>query len=303
MRKWAFAIVPAFGLWELGAHVVQVGSVVPLDDWNKARDVVDAQWKPGDLVVFAPEWADPVGREAFGEKLAGIANEGRGDDTGYARAFEVSIRGSHASELDGWKKVGAQKVGGVTVTTLENPSPAHVLDSLLAHANPGPTGMRVTRVDASGENDCRWQHAQATGGGLGSGPPTPGDRFVCQGGSFVGVTVLFDYGMRARRCFYAPPAGNGATVRMHFQDVAFGGAVHGHCDLQYEAERNLDGAPVTLTFRANDRVLGKITHADGDGWKQFELSTSDLQRTRGELVVDVDSRQAGRQFCFEADTR
>ena len=255
-------------------------------------------WKPGDLVVFAPDWADPLGREYFGDKLAGIVDEARPDDTRFARAFEVSIRGAHDPELAEWKKVATQKTGAVTITTLENPAPAHLFDDLLLHAS--PEGMRVTQGNA----ECRWVHGATTAGGLGSGPSIPGDRFVCPSGGFVGVSVIHDNGDRPRRCFYAPPTGGrGAPVQIRFENVAFGSALHGHAAMQFANERFRTDPPVVLTLRANDRLLGKITHVDGDGWKGFELVTTELAGQKGELVAEVTSPMAARQFCFEADTR
>ena len=41
--------------------------VVPESDWAAARDVVKAELQPDDLVVFAPFWADPLGRRSFGD--------------------------------------------------------------------------------------------------------------------------------------------------------------------------------------------------------------------------------------------
>ncbi len=300
-RKYAFAIVPLVGLWELVAHVAQVNNVVPDADWDGARAAVEAEWKPGDLVVFEPEWADPIGREHFGDKLAGIADEARPDDTRFARAFEVSIRGFHDPELEGWRKVGTRKVGAVTVTTLENPAPAHLVDDLVDHAS--PSGMSVARVDRGSESECRWTHGATSAGGLGGGPATPGDKFSCGGNAFVGVSLIHDLGDRPRRCFFAPTAGGASIVRVRFENVAFGGALHGHLGMAQFNERDRNGAPVTVTWRAGDRILGKVTHVDGDGWKGFELSTSDLTGQHAELIADVASSGSGRQFCFEADTR
>jgi hypothetical protein len=298
VRTWAFALVPLLGLFELGAHFHQTHDVVPANDWRAARAAVDESWKPGDLVVFAPDWTDPLGREYFGEKLAGIPDEARPDDTRFARAFEVSIRGGHDPELAGWKNVGTRKTGAVTITMLENPLPVTLLDDLVAHAS--PTGMRVTQ----GGSDCRWVHGVTNAGNLGAGPATPGDRFGCPMGGFVGVSLIHDMTDRARRCFFAPTSGGRAPpLQVHFLDVAFGGALHGHAGLAQFNERDLTGPPVTLTWRAGDRILGKITHVDGDGWKGFELTTSELAGQRGELVAEVQSSGSGRQFCFEADTR
>jgi hypothetical protein len=301
LRRWAFALVPAAGLLELGAHEVQVHSVVSDDEWMGARVAVDAGWKPGDLVVFEPEWADPLGRHFFGDRLAGVPNEARPDETRFARAFEVSMRGFHAPALASWAPKEVRKVGPFTITTLENPSPAHLQDDLLSHAS--PDGMRVSSVDGAAESPCRWTHGPTTAGGLGSGPSVPGDRFTCEGGSFLGVTVIRDLSDAPRRCFSAPPAGGTRALRVTFSNVLFGGALHGHAGIQNENERNRTGAPVTLTWRANGRVLGKVVHHDGDGWKGFELGTTDLAGQRGELVAEVASSERARQYCFEADTR
>jgi hypothetical protein len=234
----------------------------------------------------------------FGDKLAGIADEARPDDTRFQRAFEVSIRGAHDPELASWKNVGVQKTGAVTITRLDNPIPVHVLDDLVAHAS--PTGMRVSQGNA----ECRWVHGATTAGNLGAGPATPGDRFACPSGAFVGVSLIHDMTDRARQCFFAPTTGGrGLPLQVKFEDVAFGSALHGHVGLAQFNERDLTGPPVTLTWRANEQILGKVTHVDGDGWKGFELTTPELAGQRGELVAEIQSTGSGRHFCFEADTR
>lgn len=297
-KTWAFAAVPLVGVVELGMHLYQTRDVVPEADWKAARELVRGQLKPDDLVVFAPQWSDPLGREYFGDEIASIAREARPDETRFARAFEVSIRGKHRDELRLWRRVNEQRAGAVTVTTFENPAPAKVIDDLLSHA--GPEGMSVSRVDNGREVECPWGRGATQSGGLWFGPAIPGDKFSCSG-SFVGVSVLHALDHSARRCFYVPPSGG--VIRMRFANVGFGQVLHGHHGLQHEAERSGTGAPVTLVFRAGDRTLGKVTHLDGTGWTGFELPTSELAGQRGELVVDVSSSGGRRHYCFEADTR
>jgi hypothetical protein len=294
---WSFALIPFVGIAELGAHVYQVNDVVSADDWHAAHAIVEAAWKPGDLVVFAPDWTDPLGRMYFGDKVAGIANAARPDDTRFSRAFEVSIRGGHDPELAGWKKVDSKKAGAVTVNVLENPSPVTLADDLVQHAT--PTGMRASQ----GGMECRWVHGTTTAGNLGAGPATPGDRILCSLGGSVGVSIIHDKDDRARRCFFAPTTGGRAPLDVRFEDVAFGASLHGHLGLAQFNERDHTGQPVTVTWSANGRILGKVVDNDGDGWKGFELSTPELAGQRGELVAEISSAQAGRHFCFEADTR
>ncbi len=296
-RTWAFAAVPVAGVLELGAHAVQTHSVVPEQDWKAARAYVAAQAKPEDLVLFSPKWADPIGRETFGADVATLEREGRPDDTRFPRAFEVAIRGAHASELAGWRRSGEQRFGGVTVTTWENPAPVQVLTDLVSMVS--PQRMRVTR----GEVECPYGRGAAQSGGLGFGPAVPAERFVCSGGGFAGMSVVADLDYVPHRCIFAPPGGN-TPLRLQFHDVRFGHLLHGHHALYVEAERNRTGTPVTLTFRSGDVSLGSFVHRDGDGWKPFEVDTSELAGKAGELVAEISSPGGDRRlYCFEADTR
>jgi hypothetical protein len=305
-RQWAFAAIPAVGLLELGAHVVQTHRGVPDGDWRSARDYVAAQIKPDELVSFAPRWVDPIGRMQFGPTIATLEREARPDESRYPRAFEVSIRGEHDALLDGWRVAGEQRFGAVTVRTLENPAPVEIKDDLVSMVN--AQRMQVSRVDGDRAIDCPFTHAAPSSGGLGSGPALPADRFVCPAGGFVAATVAADLEYRPRRCIYAPPQGGRGFVRIRFLGVHLGRSLHGHHGLYVEAERDRKGAPVTLTFRVGDVVVGSVVHHDGDGWKPFELDTTDLAAAapdgRADLVADVESPSGERRmYCFEADTR
>jgi hypothetical protein len=117
------------------------------------------------------------------------------------------------------------------------------------------------------------------------------------------VSVVADLEYVPRRCIYAPPTGHGA-LRLRFQGIHFGTALHGHHGLYAEAERFRRGAPVKLVFKEADNVIGSVVHRDGDGWKPFELDTTSSAGKTDELVVEISSSTGeGRQYCFEADTR
>ncbi|MDP9001231.1 MAG: hypothetical protein M3O46_14110 [Myxococcota bacterium] len=270
--------------------------MVSKSDWAAARDYVALQVKPDDLIAFVPRWADPIGRERFGFELATFEREARADESRFPRAFEVSIRGAHLAELHGWRRVGDRRFGAVTVTTFENPAPARVLEDLVSMV--GAQRMRVSQ----GDRDCAFVHTSPQSGGLGFGPAVPGDRFACPSGGFVGASVVADLDYLPHRCIYAPPAGVGA-LRLHFLDVLFGTALDGHHALYVEAERSRQGAPVTITFSVGDAVLGSVVHRDGEGWKPFELDTTELLGKRADLVADIASGGERRMYCFEATTR
>ena len=303
-KSWLFLAVPAVGLLELGAHVYQTSSaVVPDADWQAARAIVAKSATPADLVVFAPFWVDPVGRAQFGDQLATLDREARPDETRFPRAFEVSIRGAHRAELRGWREVGTERAGKVVVTTFENPAPA--LPKTILVSQVSPASMTVTRVDRTGESECVWSESAAPQtGGLGFGPAIPAAKFDCPGGGFVGVTVIAALDYSPRKCIYAPPQGGGSFIRIRFKNVTFGNLLHGHHGLSAEAERNKADPSVSLKFIVGDHVLGHVVHADGDGWKPFDLNTSDVANTQADLVAEVSSSSGNRRlYCFEADTR
>lgn len=298
IKAWAFLVVPAAALLELGAHVVQTHEVVSDADWQAARGVVQATAKPDDLVIFAPWWTDPVGRWQLGGAIASVEREAYADVSRFPRAVEVSIRGEHAKDLAGWKAVDEKRAGAVTVTTLENPSYAKTIDDLLTHVS--PEGMSAS---IGGDAPCAWQRGRAQTGGLGFGPAIPADKFAC-GRTFAGISVVADMDYHAHRCIYAPPPGGPFPLRLVFTGVTFGDVLHGHHGLYVEAERNREGADVSLAFSVGDEVIGRVTHRDGESWKEFELPTGDLKGKKADLVAEISSAASYRRmYCFEAVTR
>jgi hypothetical protein len=119
------ALVAALAAWEIVATRCDATSVPRDDAWDAAAAVVRAQYKPGDLIVFAPDWVDPVGRLHLGD-LIPIETAGRMDDARFGRIWELSIRGAHAPDVAHAHEVASETHGGVTVARYEQ-SPAIVL--------------------------------------------------------------------------------------------------------------------------------------------------------------------------------
>ncbi len=298
LKKWIVFVVPAVAVCELALHFEQVSSVVPDADWARAKAEVEKKAKPDDLVAFAPQWVDPVGRERFGLSIATFEREAYPDVTRFPRAIEVGIRGEHLADLAGWREVDHEKIGRITITTFENPSPVTLRDDLLRHV--GQPDMHVE----IGERDCRFGQYGIQTGGLGFGPAVPAMRYQCGGGAFAGISILPDLDYRPRRCIYAPAQGPRDVVRLRVDDFAFGRVLHGHHGLYAEAERDQKGAPVEIAFRSGDKTFGKLVHRDGEGWKGFELDTSELAGKTGELVAEITSGSRDRRmYCFDVDAR
>jgi hypothetical protein len=300
-RKYAFALVPAIGLFELALHWYETWSVPTEAEWQAARAEVQRIVEPADLVIFAPQWVEPLAREYFGPELASIQRIARPDESRFPRAIEVSIRGAHRTEIANWKRVNREKIGRFEVTTSQNPDASSIVDDLVDHVR--PDAMTVSLVDGGRETACPWTRGPVLTGGLGYGPTVPADRFACAGGAVVAVTVISDPTYQPRRCIYAPPVGGNAVLRLRFASVAFGTTLHGHHAIAAEAD-HANGAPVEVAFRTEAEKLGDFVRRDGTGWTPFEATTNGLAGTKAELVVDIRAARGDRrQYCFEADTR
>lgn len=293
--------MPLVGVVELILHVKETTvDVVPDSDWTAARDAIKADVKPDDLVLFAPFWADPVGREFFGDDLAGIKREARPDESRFRRAFEVGIRGAHREEIAGWKKVSEKQVGKITIGTYENPRPVTLHDDLIDLAT--PDRLTVSKVDANGETACAWAHGAGQPGGLGvpQGPAIPGDKWSCAGGGYVGVAVLHALDHHPHLCLFVSV--QGGAVRVKWSGVTFGNTLHGGSGIQWVNERVPSQDRVQIAFSYQGALIGTNVHRVGAGWTFFELPTPELAGKKGDLVADVVGAPP-REFCFEADTR
>ncbi len=298
---WLLCAVPLVGVVELALHVKQVSADrIPEENWTAARDIVKADLKAEDLVLFEPFWTDPLGRKFFGPEIATIKREGRSDEQRFARAHEVSVRGFHDEAFARWKKVGEKRAGAITVTTYENPGHTKVIDDLVDLLT--PDRVSVMRVDAGGETQCPFSRGSTAGGStvVPQGLLTPADKFICQGGH-VGVAVMHDLDHRPRLCIYTTPIA-GASVKLKFANVTFGDGLYGHAGVQWINDRNPTPERIALSFSAGGHALGTHPHKVGTGWTGFELPTEELKGQKADLVVEVAPAKE-RYFCWEASTR
>lgn len=128
------ALLVTVAVWEIGA-TARAPSGVPGDaDWARAAASVRERIAPGELVVFAPRWVDPVGRLHAGDLLS-LEDAARMDAARYPAIWELSIRGARAPETRGLRAASTDRFGGVTVRRFEQ-EPAVVVSDLVALAPP-----------------------------------------------------------------------------------------------------------------------------------------------------------------------
>ena len=301
--RWAILALPLLGVAELAGQYWAEHRAPAFEAWAAIEAPVREMKQPGDLVVIAPDWADPPARRVLGDDLMPLRDVARPDETRYAHAIEVSILGERAPELHGWREESRRDQGKFVIRRLANPAPEAVIYDFVDHARPGEADVRGTDPPM----DCPWNpNAPVIAGGLGGHPTFPKERFECPAGVYfnVGVTVIADEEFRPRRCLWSHPLLHGELVT-RFHDVPLGQVIRGHGGLYWMIERERKGAPVTLTVRVDGDPIGSFTHHDGEGWKGFEmpLGAHAGQRAREVELAVSTTNYKDRHFCFEADTR
>lgn len=299
--------VPALGLLELGGYFHFSKRAPVPEEWEAARPLVEAAYRPSDVVVIAPHWAEPIARWKFGNDLMPLREVARPDVSRYARAIEVSALGARSPELSGWAIESEERKGKLVVRTWVNPIPPTVTFDFTD--NLGPSFAKVEYTKGGATIPCTFKaRANIETRGYYSPPPFPAQRFQCEGESpahFVGVTVIQDDRARPRRCIFSPPPSKGGEMVTRFSQVPLGDVIRGHLGIQWIMERNRAGSPMTLRVLVDGDEIGSVTHDDGEGWKPFELSLGRHARAQSATVefraTSKDSHE--RHLCFEADSR
>ena len=138
MKASRLAVVPAsllvaVAVWEIVA-TRRYADAVPDDvGWSRAASVVRQAYRPGDLIVFAPAWADPIGRLHLGD-LIPLEMAGRMDSARYGRIWQLSIRDAVAPDVAGLAPVEDHEIDGVTVRRYERAPAVVVADVVDAFA-------------------------------------------------------------------------------------------------------------------------------------------------------------------------
>ncbi len=147
MKK-LLAVAPALLLviisaWEIAAAHRDASSVPDDEAWRRAAVALREHYQPGDLIVFAPPWVDPVGRMQLGD-LIPIEMAARMDAAKYGRIWELAIRGAHAPEVAGLTPKTKRELAGIALALYER-APVKVVDDLLTHP-PSPATLELAEV-------------------------------------------------------------------------------------------------------------------------------------------------------------
>jgi len=297
LAAWTWGLIAGVALFEIVAQS-WIQAQIPSDEsWEAASAFVRERYQPTDRIVGAPSWVDPIVRSHLGHLLP-LRIAAPSDLAGIDREWEISIRGAstHEEPPDLEEDFDEVRVRMWRLST----------DRVLYDFVEQIERAEVELVTPDGLHSCPWVHGRPAGGGLGHGPMTPAERFVCDPQRpwlWVGATVLADLDLRPRRCVWQHPAG-ADPVRVTFPETPIGDRLVVHGGIDYNNERQRVHGPVVLRVWIDDRLAGELIHHDGDGWSGIEIDTSELALDRAVVRFETTAdNPSARLFCWSASTR
>jgi hypothetical protein len=250
-------------------------------DWAAAAAEVRAGFRDGDLIVFAPYWADQHGRAVLGDKMT-LEMAGHADTDRYRRIWQVSIRGAQAPDVGALKAAHRSQHGKVAVALFEKDA-VEISYDFTAHADEA----RVTQSTIAGGNETPCYRN--------------GEGFRCGALQIEPRTLEIDY--QPRRGILAPPEG-GRSTRLEFADVPMGRTLVGYTGIHdYFSRKNADG-PVDfkVLLDGQERLAQRTVNADG--YKRFSVDTAALAGQKHTVRFEISAPDpAWRTFGFHVESR
>ncbi len=300
-------LLVAAAIWEIAAHQLELRAVVTRADWTAAERFVRPLLRPGDLIVTAPGWADPLGRLVLGDRMT-LDDVTRPDARTYSRIWELSIRGARHPDTRGLSPKRRRAFGGVQVTLYTQTRVKVVQDFYEQIAK-----ARVWEERGPSKRHCPWRPSRL--------------RHDC-GPDWKSVRqIRAEIGFAPRRCLLAMPI-DGSTRVIEYPAARLGRnlviwtGLRGY-DPRYRARRavweyqryragkwhkkrpvrRVTSVPVTLEVLVNGRRLGRIQHPiEDEGWRRHVLTVAASDhRNRAVVQLRIHSRYAwAKHFCFYA---
>lgn len=282
-RRLAVAVgagVVLLALVEAGNALVAPLAAPPERDWTAAAAKVRAGFRPGDLIVAAPAWADPIMRLELGD-LVPQAVAGRMDAARYGRIWEIAQRGARAPDTAGASVVESARFGALTIRRWEKPAAKVAFDFL---AEWRQAAMFMARGDG-GEIPCA----------LGA------DRFQCAGAALAPELLEIDTILRNG---LATDPVEGATLVLEYKNVPLASEIVVAGGLHNVWLRKAGNGTVRLRVLVDGAELGSTAATNASGWARLRIDTAARagQSAAVRFAITVD-RAASRHFGFAAEAR
>jgi hypothetical protein len=261
--------IVALALIETGNALLAPLRVPTERDWRAAAAEVRAGFRPGDLIVTSPAWADPLLRMHLGD-LIPLAVAGRLDDARFGRIWEISQRGARTPESNNGRVAQSSRHGELTLRRYERSAAPVTFDFVAEWSR-----ATVTRVTSAGQRS--WcSHLP--------------DRFECPDLPSQSVKAeLLEIDTSPHLALATQPAGNSTTV-IEYDHVPLGRELAVGAGLHNVWLRKAGKGTVSLRVLVQDRELGRIQASSLTGWTLRRFDTSALVgqslSVRFEITVD-----------------
>jgi hypothetical protein len=255
-------------------------------DWRAAAGEVRAGFRPGDLIVAAPAWADPILRVHLGD-LIPVEMAGRLDDERFGRVWEVGQRGAHADAAARGEVALERRFGALTVRRIDRPPAVVDYDFVARWAD-----ARVSRRGpGQGVVDCR----------------NIGDRIQCPDMAYNFVRrQLVEVDNQVRVALLSQPVA-GAAVVVEFPAVRLGRALELGTGLHNNWMRKEANGPVDLRVVVGEGPGAtdvRLTTRNDDGWKRTRIDTSSRAGQVAPVRFEITSPAPhARYFALAAEAR
>lgn len=269
--------------WEVLATAYYRLDVAAEQDWQAALHKLKEERPDSDQpVLFAPRWADPLGRYYFGDvvdlKMATLSDIDRFTDV-----WQVSLRKARHRWLKGLEPQQTWNFGLVEL--------AHFKKSAVKVLYDFYEQLRVATARKSSGQACK----------------RVGEQLRCdtrrgQGWNHVGP-YLAEVDFLPFRCIYAHPVEK-EKIEISFSAVPMGSTLVGYTGIDDFGSRRKAKASVLLEVYIDGKSIGRVDHQNEWNWRKFQFDTKALAGRKAEVRFVVSTEKSwARPFCFTAEVR
>jgi hypothetical protein len=279
----ALALVLLLALVETASAIVAPYRAPKDDDWRAAAREIRAGFRPGDLIVAAPAWADSILRVHLGD-LIPVEVAGRLDDERFERVWEVSQRGARAPAAARGTVADERRFGALTLRRIERPAEKVSFDFVARWSD-----AHVSRRGADGAAvDC----------------PLAADRLQCPGIGYNYVRrQIVEVDTRLRVGLLAQPVPDAAVV-IEYPAVPLGRSLVVATGLSNVWMRKEARGTVDVRVFVGGADAGSFTTGNEDGWALRRLDTSARAGQVAAVRFEITSPAPyARHFALAAEAR
>jgi hypothetical protein len=277
------AAIAVLALVETGNALIAPSRAPKDADWQAAAREIRASFQPGDLIVAAPAWADPIMRMHLGD-LVPLAVAARFDDARFGRVWEIGQRGAHAPEAARGGVALERRFGALTLRRVDR-APAVVVYDFLEHWK----DLVLTRQPVGRpEVKCPWN----------------GTRFQCPDIGFNFAELLtVEVDTTVHRGVLAQPVEN-ATVIMDYPAVTLGRDLVVATGLHDVWQRKAGKGVVNLRVVIAGTPAAAATATNDSGWQLTHVDTSAYDGRVVDVRFEITSPAPyQRHFVLAAEAR